>query len=100
MYIVNVFGVIIVNVMFWIYVNCVYVKIIGDFLSGVYQKYSVIQRVAEYIDMKNFCGYMILLNIGRELYIVWKEEYEEDFLMEDVFFGEDNSELINGVKDQ
>lgn len=100
MYIVNVSGVTIANVMPWTYANCVYVKITGDFSSGAYQKHSAIQRVAEHIDMKNSCGYMTLLNTGRESHTVWKEEHEEDFLMEDVFPGEENSEPSNGVKDQ
>lgn len=72
----------------------------GDFSSGAYQKHNAIQRVAEHIDMKNSCGYMTLLNTGRESHTVWKEEHEEDFLMEDAFPGEENSEPSNGVKDQ
>ncbi|XP_048759028.2 protein FAM91A1-like [Ostrea edulis] len=72
----------------------------GDFSSGAYQKHSAIQTVSKQIDLKNSCGYITLLNTGRESQTVWRDDQDDDFLVGDVASEWESSEPSNGVKDQ
>ncbi|XP_061181640.1 protein FAM91A1-like [Saccostrea echinata] len=75
-------------------------EVSGDFSSGAYQKHSAIQTISLKIDLINTCGYITLLNTGKESRTVWKDNHEEDFYDVDVFNDEEISEPCNGVKDQ
>ncbi|KAH3848619.1 protein FAM91A1-like [Dreissena polymorpha] len=64
----------------------------GPFIKGHYQNHCAIEALQSHIDLNHQCGFITLLNTGRESKTIWKHE-EED---EELNFNSNNSHSMTG----
>lgn len=65
----------------------------GSFAKNHFHNHSAIQSLSKQLDMSHQCGYVTLLNTGRESRTIWKHEEEDD----DLNFNSNNNQALRSL---